>query len=96
MISISVCTGLHAQLKAGTVNAALYSSPEILGKLLEAGEKAMKLGDDQCVRPGMIFSSISLWKFDHGSPLVGGLSGRRGARFPGVTADVTRRAGRES
>ena len=44
-VSSSVTAGLQIQLKAGALNAALYSSPRIAGNEELDGKKAMKFGD---------------------------------------------------
>lgn len=59
MVSSSVQAGEQSQLKAGAVNAAEYTSPRMLGYVTFAGKKAMKLGDCQWVKPGLILESTS-------------------------------------
>jgi hypothetical protein len=70
-VSNSVHAGLHSQLKAGAVNAAEYISPSMDGYVTPAGKKAMKLGDCQCVMPGMILDAMSAWISVHGCGFSG-------------------------
>lgn len=80
MVSSSVHAGEQSQLNAGAVKAALYISPRILGYVTPAGKKAMKLGDCQCVMPGLILVSMSDWMALHGSGFSGGEVGIKGRR----------------
>lgn len=82
-VSSSVHAGLHSQLNAGAVKAALYISPRIDGYVAHAGKKARKSGDCQCVNPGTIFEAISGWIVDHDSGVSGAEFGRRERRYPG-------------
>lgn len=52
----------------------------MLGNVTVAGKKAMKLGDCQCVSPGMILLAMSGVMLSQGSGSEGACVGRRGAR----------------
>jgi hypothetical protein len=60
------------------------------------GKKAIKLGDCQCVRPGMILEAMSDWIMGHGWGVVGAEVGSRGARYPGWMVGRTGRFGSEA
>src|SRR5512132_1753923 len=74
-VSISVQAGLVAQSIPCTPRPAESSSPRMLGYELLLGKKAKKLGDCQCVMPGIMMSSTSRMILSNGSPDCGGEDG---------------------
>ena len=80
-VSNSVQAGLVSHSMPCTPNPADSSSPKIDGPELLEGKKAKKLGDCQCVMPGMMMRSTSASMASNGFALLRRVGRQRGADF---------------
>src|ERR1051326_1169860 len=90
-VSISVAAGLVAQSIPLTSSPALSISPRMPGPEPLHGKYAKKLGDCQCVIPGITIRSRSAKtaSYPSGAPFLGGPAGIIAATCPGLARDST-------